>query len=138
MLLLLVHVDDILVTGESTEDVSQVIQDLNHRFSLKTLGSVSYFLGFEDTRTPSQLHLCQTKYATDLLQRTNMLHGQPCPTPMCQNTKLSLTDSRLFDQPSVSIGALQYLTLTRPDLTFRVNQFSQYLQAPTIAHWNAC
>ena len=72
MLLLLVYIDDILITGESFADVQQVIKDLNIQFALKTLGSVNYFLGFEVTHTSSGLHLSQSKYAADLLHKTNM------------------------------------------------------------------
>ena len=72
MLLLLVYIDDILITGESFADVQQVIKDLNLQFALKTLGSVNYFLGFEVTHTSSGLHLSQSKYAADLLHKTNM------------------------------------------------------------------
>ena len=50
MLLLLVYVDDILITGESFADVKQVIKDLNLQFDLKTLGYVNYFFGFDVTR----------------------------------------------------------------------------------------
>jgi histone deacetylase 1/2 len=35
------------------------------------------------------------------------------------------------------VGALQYLTLTRLDLSFSVNKVCQYLHAPTTAHWTA-
>ncbi|KAB5529228.1 hypothetical protein DKX38_019309 [Salix brachista] len=61
-------------------------------FALKTLGSVTYFLGFETTRGTDGLHLSQAKYTVDLLKRTNMLDAHPCPTPMNQSNKLHLHD----------------------------------------------
>ena len=59
MILLLVYVDDILITGESQADIQEVIKDLHAKFTLKTLGSVNYFLGFEVNRSSSRLHLNQ-------------------------------------------------------------------------------
>ena len=141
LLLLLVYVDDILIIGECSDDVQHLIQDLHHQFALKTLGSISYFLGFEVHRTSSGLHLSQAKYASDLLLKTNMINAKSCPTPMCLGNKFSFHDSEAFPHPSLyrsTIGALQYLTLTRPDLDFSVNKLSQFLKEPTVAHWNAC
>ena len=140
LLLLLVYVDDILITGECSLDVQHLIQDLHHQFALKTLGSVSYFFGFEVLRISSSLHLNQAKYASDLLQKTNMINAKSCPTLMCLGNKFSFHDSEAFPRPSLyrsTIGSLQYLTLTRPDLAFSVNKLSQFSQAPTVAHWNA-
>ena len=119
MLFLLVYVDDILITGENSEYVHQVIKDLSAQFALKTLGSVNYFLGFEVTRTLFGLHLSRSKYAADLHLKTNMENCKPSPTPMCLKTKFSLEDSEAFSHPSLyrsTIGALQYLTMTSPDL----------------------
>ena len=96
MLLLLVYVDDILITGDSQADVQQVIDALHTQFALKTLGSVHYFLGFEVLRTPLGLHLSQAKYAADLLHKTNMAATKSCSTPMCLSNNLSLSDSEPF------------------------------------------
>lgn len=137
----LVYVDDILLTGNNSTTVKNIISKLQSQFSLKTLGSVTYFLGFETTRGPNEIHLSQAKYTMDLLKRSNMLEANPCPTPMNQSNKLHLQDSAPFDNVTLyrsTIGALQYLTLSRPDIAFSVNKLSQFLQSPTQNHWQAC
>ena len=137
MILLLGYVDDILITGESQDDIQQVIKDLHNQFALKNLG----LLGFEITHSSTGLHLNQSKYARDLLHKKNMIAAKPSLTPMCLGNRLSLNDSELFAYPSMyrsTIGTLQYLTLTGPDLSFSVNKLSQFLKAPAVAHWTAC
>lgn len=105
------------------------------------MGSVNYFLGFEVTRDTSGIFLNQKKYTLDLLHRTKMLDSSPQPTPMCSSSKLSQHSGTPFEDPTLyrsTIGALQYLTLTRPDIAFVVNRLSQFLKAPTSTHWAAC
>lgn len=59
----LVYVDDILLTGNDMKLVNDLVQRLHDKFTLKVLGSLHYFLGFEVIRSNTVLHLNQTKYA---------------------------------------------------------------------------
>ena len=68
---LLVHVDDIIITGTSSQQVQQFITTLAHRFSLKDLGPLAYFLGVEAIHTSYDLFLSQYKYIRDLLEKHN-------------------------------------------------------------------
>jgi histone deacetylase 1/2 len=63
-------------------------------------------------------------------------------TPLSVSDKLSLTDGEIFSgddstQYRSIVGALQYITLTRPDIAFSVNKMCQFLHAPTMVHWTA-
>jgi len=105
-----------------------------------TLGSIHYFLGFEAHRTSAGIYLTQSKYALDLLGKADMMDCKPSDTPM--NSFNSLTDEgEVLDNPSLYrtiIGSLQYLTYTRPDISFVVNKHSQFLSSPKQQHWVAC
>ena len=63
-------------------------------------------------------------------------------TPLSTSEKLSLHEGSLLGQDDATryrsiVGALQYLTLTRPDIAFSVNKVCQFLHAPTTVHWAA-
>lgn len=68
----LVYVDDILVTGNNSVYISEFVHKLNTLFALKDLGSLSYFLGIEASRSSAGIHLTQEKYVNDILQKFNM------------------------------------------------------------------
>ncbi|KAK6160711.1 hypothetical protein DH2020_004092 [Rehmannia glutinosa] len=126
---------------DDTSLVQKIIAQPHQTFSLKHLGEVHYFLGLEALHSSSGILLTQTKYINDLLHKTNMFHSKPCATPYYSSQKLSLHDSDAFDMPSIyrsTVGALQYLTLTRSNISWIVNKLSKFLQAPTLNHWVAC
>ncbi|KAL6334703.1 hypothetical protein AAG906_021362 [Vitis piasezkii] len=75
-------------------------------FALKTLGFISYFLGFEAFRDSSGLYLNQAKYISNLLDKKNMVHAKPSSTPMALGRNLLLktmlfSDDTLYRRPSV-------------------------------------
>ncbi|XP_062006046.1 uncharacterized mitochondrial protein AtMg00810-like [Rosa rugosa] len=137
-LYLLIYVDDILITGTHVDHISTLITNLSKLFSMKDLGPLHYFLGIEDVRSFHGLSLTQTKYTLDLLHRTNMTDAKPVSTPTASGKCLSINDGTpLHDgtQYRSVVGALQYLTLTRPDISFAVNQVCQFLHSTTNVHW---
>jgi len=86
--------------------------------------------------------LTQEQYASDILKRVNMQLCKPVKTPLNTTEKLSVTSgTRLGVEDSTRyrsiVGALQYLTLTRPDLSFSINKVCQFLHSPTTVHWEA-
>jgi histone deacetylase 1/2 len=138
---LLVYVDDIIITSSNTTLLQSLIQKLNKEFSLKHLGSLDYFLGIEVNHLPSgSLLLTQSKYIRDLLNRTNMLESSPVTSPMQSTCKLSKDGSAALSDPFTYrsvVGALQYATLTRPEISFAVNKVCQFMSRPLEVHWVA-
>ena len=137
---MLVYVDDILLTGNSPADIERVIQTLSQIFSLQDMGFLSYFLGIEIVKQGPDLLLSQKKYILDILERAGLSHANPVSTPLTTTANLSLGDSPQFDNPvqyRQIVGALQYVTLSRPDITFAVNKVCQFMHSPTQNHWSA-
>ncbi|CAN6716599.1 unnamed protein product [Malus baccata var. baccata] len=78
------------------------------------------------------------KYELDLLLKTKMEGCKPCSTPL-GSQKLDHVGSPLSNPHEYRsiVGALQYLTWTRPDLSFAVNQVCQFLYYPRDTHYQA-
>jgi hypothetical protein len=137
---MLVYVDDILITGTHPSVISSIITKLQAEFPLKDLGSLHYFLGIQVTRDSAGLHICQNKYITDLLHKTHMDGSKPSKSTCSSGTKLSKHDGEPLADPTTYrqvVGALQYCTLTRPEIAYSVNQLCQHMHAPSSTHWIA-
>ena len=103
---------------------------------MKDLGHVHHFLGIEISHTLDGLHLSQSHHALTILERANMIDCKPMSTPLEAKTKTSSADTPLDDPSHFRglVGSLQYLTLTRPDLSYNVNFVSQFMHAPNTTH----
>ncbi|CAL1372394.1 unnamed protein product [Linum trigynum] len=139
LLYMLVYVDDIVITGTDSTVIQQLMTHLRSKFALRDLGKLSYFLGLEVHYTVVGL---QRKYILELLQRSGMSHAKPIATP-CTADQLIQSASDLspaFHDLGLYrsiVGGLQYLSFTRPDISFVVNHVSQFMHRPTDAHWLA-
>uniref|UniRef100_A0A2N9IJX2 Reverse transcriptase Ty1/copia-type domain-containing protein n=1 Tax=Fagus sylvatica TaxID=28930 RepID=A0A2N9IJX2_FAGSY len=136
-LYLLLYVDDIIITGTSPSLITNLIHKLQTTFELKDLGPLHYFLGLQLHYHTTGFSVHQTKYASDLLQRFDMTNCKPSSTPYSSTSRLTKDQGTpLVDPTSFRslVGALQYLTFTRPDLSFAVNQVCQFMHSPTDTH----
>jgi histone deacetylase 1/2 len=137
----LVYVDDIIVASSSQEAVNALLKDLEQDFALKDLGDLHYFLGIKVKRSREDLTLSQGRYATDVVRRAGMEKCKAVTTPLASSEKLSITDGMKLSYDDATryrsvVGALQYLNLMRPDISFSVNKVCQFLHAPTTTHWS--
>ncbi|XP_021992141.1 uncharacterized protein LOC110888957 [Helianthus annuus] len=134
---LLVYVDDIIITGNDSSFITSFVARLHQEFSVKDLGLLGYFLDLEVTHSDASLFLSQAKYAHDILSCAVLLDSKPVATPLTTNDTF-LSKGVLFHDPTLYrslVGALQYLTITSPDISYAVNQAGQHLQAPTTSHF---
>ncbi|GKD36903.1 ribonuclease H-like domain-containing protein [Tanacetum coccineum] len=109
-----------------------------------TIRSLNYFLGISVTRDSSRMFLSQKKYAVEILKRASMVHCNPSRTPVDTESKLGTTGDVVSDLTLYRslAGSLQYLTFTRPDISYAIQQlFSSSttdLVAYSDADWAGC
>ncbi|KAL0641599.1 hypothetical protein Bca4012_102628 [Brassica carinata] len=142
MVALLVYMDDIIITGSDKEGIKATKEFLKSMFEIKDLGEMKYFLGIEICRSKEGLFMSQRKYTLDLLKDAGAYGGKTARMPMEDGYKVpregEIEDSKPFHDPKLYrklVGKLIYLTITRPDICFAVNQVSQHMQVPKEHHW---
>ncbi|GAA0154851.1 transmembrane signal receptor [Lithospermum erythrorhizon] len=137
MMFLLVYVDDILITGACNSAIQLVVNQLHSEFALKDMGYIHYFLEIEVTRSSQGIHLNQSKYISEVLEREKMDGTKPISNPLSSCTQLSTKIGDPFlDQTLYKsiVGALQYVTITRLEISFSVNKACQIMHNPTDLH----
>ena len=85
---LIVYVDDIVLSGDDTAEINKLKQKMADEFEIKDLGNLKYFLGMEVTRSTEGISVSQRKYTIDLLKETCMTGCRPADTPIESNAKL--------------------------------------------------
>ena len=73
-MIIVLYVDDLLITGSSKDEIASLKDAMNHAFSMTDLGLLSQFLGLEIAQTKDGIKVHQSKYALDLLNKFKMQH----------------------------------------------------------------
>ncbi|KAJ9539533.1 hypothetical protein OSB04_032266 [Centaurea solstitialis] len=137
-ILLVVYVDDIIVTGSDENGIKRLKEFLASQFQTKDLGPLKCFLGNEVSRNRKGICLSQRKYY--ILHEFGMIDAKPCEAPMIPSVKLKADDGDPLENPERYrrvVGRLNYLTIPRPDIAFPVSVVSQFMSSPRTAHWDA-
>ncbi|KAK4349711.1 hypothetical protein RND71_032466 [Anisodus tanguticus] len=137
---IILYVDDIILTTSSDVLRKSIMTVLSYEFAMKELGPLSYFLGIALTRHACVLFFSQRKYAAEIIERVDMSSCKSTSTPVDTKPKLGVAASSPYEDPThyrSLARALQYLTFTRPNITYVVHQVCLFMHDPRVEHMNA-
>ena len=137
---LIVYVDGIVITDNDQDGIRRLKEHLFSHFQTKDLGKLKYFMGIEITQSKSGVVMNQRMYALEILEETGMLDCKPIDALMDLNLKLIPGQREPLSDPGRYrrlVRKLNYLTITRPDISFPMSVVSQFLQSPCDRHWDA-
>ena len=132
-----VYVDDIILTGTDVDTLKALKAYLHQEFSIKDLGRLNYFLGMEVGYTTDGIILSQKKFTRELIESCGFDTTKRAITPLPMTVKLSNTEGEFYSDTEKYrslVGKLNFLTHTRPDLSYAVQTLSQFLKNPREHH----
>jgi hypothetical protein len=144
-----VHVDDMVATASTAEEMMNLKADLRKVFDLVDLGEVQWLLGMgvKRDRKLKTIALSQTAYIEKISKRLRLDNANPIWTPLDKNVILSkaqcpMTEHKQEDMKKhpylVAVGSMMYAAMgTRPDVAFAVAHLSQFSSNPRQTHWTA-
>ena len=141
LIICIYDVDDLIVTGDDFDGIEKVKYMLNLKFKISDLGELKYFLGIEVIKTNDGVYLSQRKHMLDILKKFGMLASKPLLIPINVNIRVRPDSGKKIDNVQMYrnlVGSLLYATIRRPDISYTVGVFSQFMQEPTNVHLNAC
>ena len=142
IIILIIHVDNCVITSSSATLMAEYKARFNMCYMLTDLGLVSWLLGLKVTRNHENrtISLSQTTYINTMLDRFTLSDAKPFCSPMVPGIIYSKDDSPSSPQEATrmekvpyreAIGSLMYASIaTRPDISFTVTVLSQFLDNP--------
>jgi hypothetical protein len=140
ILIVQAYMDDIVFGGSSHSLVARFAEDMSKEFEMSMMGELQFFLGLQIKQAKEGAFVHQAKYTKDILKKFKMDDSKPLSTLMSTTTALDADeDGEPMDQKEYRsmIGALLYLTATRPDIQFFVCLCARFQASPRTSHRQA-
>lgn len=141
--LLVVYVDDIMMTGNNDKFMENFTRSIMERFTVRNCKSIEKFLGMNIEEKDGFIKIHHRGMIQRLLKLFGMSTCNPSSVPITKGTDLyrSRKESEKLENPKLFqqlIGALLHLSnTTRPDITFATNYLARQMQNPTAAAWKS-
>jgi hypothetical protein len=98
--IILVYVDDLLMTGDDEDSIREMKKHLDEAFTIKDLGKMRDFLGIEVARGKKGTMLNQIKYALDIVKDAGVEDCSTTHFPFPKGVKLSTDQGEVLEDPS--------------------------------------
>nr|GEV36748.1 retrovirus-related Pol polyprotein from transposon TNT 1-94 [Tanacetum cinerariifolium] len=136
MLLVQIYVDAIIF-GSTNPKLSKHFEKLMHsKFEMSMMGELKFFLGIQIHQSPCGIFINQAKYAQEILIKHYMTSCDSIGTPMATKHLDADMSGTSVDQTKYQsmVGALMYLTASRPDIVHATCYCACYQAKPTEKH----
>jgi len=137
VVVIVIYVDDLIITGDSDANISDLKKLLKQKFKMKDLGGLHYFFGIDVIQSLKGIWLLQRQYALNKLAEYGMMSCKPILIPLEQNVKLSVNEGDLVEDTTMYrriVGSLIYMAIIRPNLSYAVGVVSQFMQTSQKPH----
>nr|GEZ26337.1 retrovirus-related Pol polyprotein from transposon TNT 1-94 [Tanacetum cinerariifolium] len=137
ILVVQVYVDDIIFGSTHPRYIQLFSDHMKSRFEISMMGEMTFFLGLQVNQSPCGIFINQSKYVLEILKKYGMESCDPFGTPTKTKDKLDLDQNRTpvdATKYHSMIGALMYLTSSRPDIVHATCLCARYQDKLTEKH----
>jgi hypothetical protein len=137
--LLLLYVDDMIITSDDPEYIAFVKSRLSDQFLMSDFRPLRYFLVIKISSMSEGFFLSQEKYSQDLLDQASLTDGRTTETHMELNVHLTPTDGEPLEDHTRYhriVRSLVYFGITRPDISYSVHILSKFVSTLAQIHYS--
>ncbi|GJX65118.1 retrovirus-related pol polyprotein from transposon TNT 1-94 [Tanacetum coccineum] len=139
ILLVQIYVDDIIFGSMNPKLLKRFEKLMHSKFEMSMMGELKFFLGIQIHQSPRGTFINQAKYAQEILNKHGMTLCDSNGTPMAMKHLVADLSGTPVDQTKYysMVGALMYLTASRPDIVHTTCYCARYQARPTEKHLTA-